>query len=94
MARRKGQPIGEYLPRRALMALWTAGRLGVSPASRVIRELDDWQMGLVYEAAMSYPLDGLRRAFRERLKSPANFDEEDLLDMGYSRGEIAAIRKG
>jgi len=59
-----------------------------------MRALDGWQMGLIYEAAMCFPIEGLRRAYRERKKSPANFDDGDLLELGYSRPEIAEIKGG
>ena len=75
-----------------MMALWTAVHLGVSPASRTIQNLDDWQIGLIYETAMNYPVDGLRRCYFDRKKSTSNFDDGDLLDMGYSPEEIAEIK--
>jgi hypothetical protein len=74
------------------MALWTAVHLGVSPTSRTIQSLNDWQIGLIYETAMNYPVDGLRRCYLERKKSASNFDDDDLLDMGYSPEEIAEIK--
>jgi len=75
-----------------MMTMWTAVHLGVSPASETIRELDEWQTGLIYETAMNYPLEGLRKSFHDRRKSPAGFDDDDLLDMGYSREDIVAIK--
>ena len=67
-------------------------RLGASPASSEIQNLDDWQTGLIYETAMSYPEEWLRRGFFEQKKSASNFDDEDMLKMGYSAKEIAAIK--
>ena len=74
------------------MTLWVAAHLGVSPASETIGALDDWQIGLIYETAMNYPLEGLRKGYHDRKKSPANFDDGDMLDLGYSLEEIAAIK--
>ena len=75
-----------------MATLWTAVHLGVSPASEAISDLDEWQTGLIYETAMNYPLEGLRKNYRDRKKSPAGFDDDDLLEMGYSHDEIAAIK--
>jgi hypothetical protein len=69
-----------------------AVHLGVSPTSREIRNLDEWQIGLIYETAMNYPVEGLRKCYLDRKKSTSNFDEEDLLDMDYSPEEIAEIK--
>lgn len=66
--------------------------MGTSPTSRTVRELDDWQIGLVYEAAMSFPLEGMRESFNKRRSSAANFDDADLLEAGYSPEEFSAIR--
>jgi len=68
--------------------------LKASPASRTIRELDSWQIGLIYEMAMNYPIEGLRRHYFEDKKSVGNFEGNDLLDMGYTREEIAQIKGG
>jgi len=43
---------------------------------------------------MCFPIDGLRKAFHERKRSPAIFEDEDLLEAGYSPEEFAAIRGG
>jgi hypothetical protein len=76
------------------MRLWAAAHLGVSPASKTIRALDDWHIGLVYEAAMNYPLEGLRRSYWNRKNGVAGLDEEGLAgdDMGYTPEEIAEIK--
>jgi hypothetical protein len=74
------------------MALWSAVHLGLSPTSRTIQSLDDWQIGLIYETAMNYPVDGLRKCYFDRKKSVDNYDDDDLLDMGYTRDEIAEIK--
>lgn len=66
--------------------------LGVSPASRTIQELSDWQIGLIYEIAMNYPVDGLRRCYFDEKKNVITFDDSDMLDMGYSPEEIAKIK--
>ena len=66
--------------------------MGLSPTSKTIKELDSWQIGLIYETAMNYPVEGLRRAFFENKKSVSNFDDEDLLDAGYSPEEISRIK--
>ena len=66
--------------------------MGVSPTSRTIRRLDDWQIGLIYETAMNYPVEGLRKCYFERKKSATNFEDDDLLDTGYSPDEIAEIK--
>ncbi|MCL2556849.1 MAG: hypothetical protein FWE09_00055 [Treponema sp.] len=66
--------------------------MGDSPASEGIRALDEWQMGLIYETAMRYPIEALRRGFAERERSTAAFDDADLIEMGYSGEEIVAIK--
>ncbi len=75
-----------------MMTLWTAVHLGVSPASKTIQKLDDWQIGLIYETAMNYPVEGLRRSYFDRKKSTSNFDDDDLIDMGYTPEEIKSIK--
>jgi hypothetical protein len=49
-------------------------------------------MGLIYEIAMNYPIEGLRRCYFDRKKSVDNIDIDDILDMDYSPDEIAAIK--
>jgi hypothetical protein len=66
--------------------------LGVSPASKTIQALDEWQISLIYETAMGYPVEGLRKSYFERKKSVSNFDDEDLIDLGYSPEEIKVIK--
>jgi hypothetical protein len=66
--------------------------LGVSPASETIRALDEWQIGLIYETAMNYPIEGMRQSYWKRKNSAANFDDGDLADLGYSPEEIAEIK--
>jgi hypothetical protein len=66
--------------------------LGLSPTSRTIRNLDGWQTGLIYETAMNYPVEGLRRCYFDRKKSISNFDDADLIKAGYSPEEIAQIK--
>jgi len=66
--------------------------LGISPASRAVQRLDDWQVGLIYETAMNYPVDGLRRCYFDSKKSVGNFEDDDMLDLGYTPEEIAAIK--
>jgi len=68
--------------------------LRVSPASRTIRNLDSWQMGLIYEMAVNYPIEGVRKAYLEDRKSVSNFSDADLMDddMGYTPKEIAKIK--
>jgi hypothetical protein len=41
---------------------------------------------------MSFPLEGLRKSYYEEKKSPSNFDDEDLFDMGYSADDIDKIK--
>jgi hypothetical protein len=72
--------------------MWTEVHLGVSPASKTIRALDEWQIGLMYEVAMSYPIEGLRKSFFERKNSVEAVDDEDLLDLGLSPDVIAQIK--
>jgi hypothetical protein len=57
-----------------------------------MQSLDEWQIGLIYETAMNFPIDGLRRSYYNRKSSTASFDDEDLADMGYSPDEIADIK--
>jgi hypothetical protein len=66
--------------------------LGVSPASKTIRALDEWQLGLMYEAAMSYPIEGMRKSFFERKESVESADDDDLLDLGLSPDIISQIK--
>jgi hypothetical protein len=75
-----------------MMALWTAVHLGVSPASKTIRALDEWQIGLMYEIAMNYPVEGLRKSYFERKQSVESVDDEDLLELGLSPDAIAEIK--
>jgi len=56
------------------------------------QELTDWQIGLIYEAAMQFPEEWMRKNFFEQKKSVANLDDRDMLDMGYSREDIARIK--
>jgi hypothetical protein len=37
---------------------------------------------------MNYPVDGLRKVYFDRKKSISNYDDDDLLEMGYSPEEI------
>ena len=69
-----------------------AVHLRASPASRAIRRLDDWQIGLIYETAMCYPAEALRKCYFDQKKSIVNFDDEDILDMGYTLEEIAQMK--
>jgi hypothetical protein len=57
-------------------------------------ELNDWQIGLIYEMAMQYPEEWVRSSFFEQKKSVSNLDDRDMLDLGYSREEIARIKGG
>ena len=66
--------------------------MGVSPASKTIRALDEWQIGLIYEVAMSYPVEGLRRSFYERKESVESIEDDELLDLGLSPDVIAQIK--
>ena len=68
--------------------------MGKSPASNSIRRLNDWQKTLIYETAMSYPVEGLRKSYFDAKKSTANIDDDILLDpdMGYTQEEIDAIK--
>jgi hypothetical protein len=78
------------------MTLWTAAHLGVSPASETIRALDEWQIGLIYETVMNFPVDGLRGSYFDRKDRDAvkNIDDEDLAEIGLSRAEIDMIKGG
>jgi hypothetical protein len=86
--------VEKYLPPGALMTLWTAVHLGVSPASETIHSLDEWQIGLIYEIAMNYPVESLRRSYWKRKTGVESLDEESLTDddMGYTLEEAAAIK--
>jgi hypothetical protein len=74
------------------MTMWTAEHLGVSPASKTIRALNEWQIGLMYEVAMSYPVEGLRKSFFERKESVESVDDDDLLELGLSPDMIERIK--
>jgi hypothetical protein len=41
---------------------------------------------------MNYPVEGLRRCYLDRRKSAENFDDDDILDMGYSPDDNAEIK--
>jgi hypothetical protein len=41
---------------------------------------------------MSYPVEGLRKSYFDAKKSPSNFEDDDLFDLGYSPEEIAEIK--
>ncbi|MDR1837631.1 MAG: hypothetical protein LBQ89_08240 [Treponema sp.] len=66
--------------------------MGVSPASKAIRKLNDWQVGLIYEMAMNFPVESLRKCYLEYKNSTSNFDDDDVLDMGYSPEQLAEIK--
>jgi hypothetical protein len=42
---------------------------------------------------MNYPVEGLRKCYFDRKKSVENFDENDMLDMGYSPEETFEIKE-
>ena len=75
-----------------MMTLWTAVHLGVSPASKTISDLSEWQLGLIYETAMNFSIESMRHGYYESKKSVTNLDDADILDMGYTPEEIAAIK--
>ena len=75
-----------------MLTLWTAVHLGISPTSETIQNLDEWQTGLIYETAMNYPLEGLRRSYFDRKKSTSSIDDDILLDLGYSPDQIVKIK--
>jgi hypothetical protein len=43
---------------------------------------------------MNYPVEWLRKSYFDQKKSVSNFDDEDLLDLGYSPEDIAQIKGG
>ena len=66
--------------------------MGKSPASNSISELNDWQIGLIYETAMNFPVEGLRKCYFDAKKSEITFEDQDMLDMGYTLEDIAEIK--
>jgi hypothetical protein len=46
----------------------------------------------MYEVAMSYPIEGLRKSFFERRNSVESADDDDLLELGLSPDAIAQIK--
>jgi hypothetical protein len=46
----------------------------------------------MYEVAMSYPIEGLRRSFFDRKESIESVDDGDLLELGLSPDAIARIK--
>jgi hypothetical protein len=46
----------------------------------------------MYEAAMSYPIEGMRKSFFERKESVESADDDDLLDLGLSPDIISQIK--
>lgn len=66
--------------------------MGVSPASSTIRALDEWQISLMYEVAMNYPIEGLRKSYYDRKKSIEQVPDEEFLDLGYTLEEIAQMK--
>jgi hypothetical protein len=67
--------------------------LGVSPASKTIHALDDWQIGLLYEVAIHFPLDSLRRSYYEHqnANNVKNIDPDDLASLGLPPSVINDI---
>jgi hypothetical protein len=57
-----------------------------------MQSLDEWQIGLIYETAMNFPVDGLRQSYYNRKTSTESFDDEDLADMGYTQEEVDQIK--
>ncbi|GHU24777.1 hypothetical protein FACS1894164_12220 [Spirochaetia bacterium] len=74
------------------MRLWTAEHLGISPVDKGITDLDDWQIGLLYEIAMEYPIEGLRRHYSESKRSISVFDDQELIDAGYTLEQIREMK--
>ena len=72
------------------MTLWVMVHLKGYPASGA--ELTDWQIGLIYEIAMHFSEEGLRRNYWEQKKSIVNVDDSEMLNLGYTREEIARIK--
>jgi ethanolamine ammonia-lyase large subunit len=72
------------------MRLWTAVHLGISPTAT--KKINDWQIGLIYEMAMSYPIDGLREWYFKDKKSVSHVDEDKLKELGYTPEMIAKIK--
>jgi hypothetical protein len=46
----------------------------------------------MYEVAMSYPIEGLRKSYFERKKSIEQVPDEEFLDFGYTLEEIAQMK--
>jgi hypothetical protein len=46
----------------------------------------------MYEVAMSYPIEGLRKSFFDRRNSVESVDDDDLLELGLSPDAIAQIK--
>jgi hypothetical protein len=48
----------------------------------------------MYETAMNFPVDGLRKSYLDRKDKEAveNIDDEDLAELGLSQSEIDQIK--
>ena len=86
LLRERNQPIGEYLPARAAMALWAVVHLRVFPAIQADRSLDSWLINLIFEMVMEYPIESVRQNYYEEKKKSliGDFEDSDLIDAGYS----------
>jgi hypothetical protein len=42
--------------------------------------------------AMNFPVESLRKCYLEYKNSTSNFDDDDVLDMGYSPEQLAEIK--
>jgi len=66
--------------------------LGISPTSKTIADLTFWQIELMYETAMSYPIESLRHYYFQNKKNTVTADDTDLLALGYTPEQIAEMK--
>jgi hypothetical protein len=90
---KKTKPAPERVPAgRGDEAPVAGGHLKVLPNSTKFRDLNDRQIGLVYEFAMNYTDDILRTSYWKHRDSVRSIDDSDLADIGWSKEEIAGMK--
>jgi predicted enzyme involved in methoxymalonyl-ACP biosynthesis len=54
------------------------------------RGLDSWLINLVFETAMEYPIESVRKAYHEEKRKSfvGDFDDSDLIEAGYTPEEL------
>jgi hypothetical protein len=66
--------------------------LKVCPNNADYIRLGEWQAGLLYETIMNFPVDALRQNYAEQRKKAITIPDEDLIEVGYTLAQIAAMK--